>query len=54
MVELLYRLFIGHNHRWVLERTVNAKETGDVIPSQIILVLQCSVCGCMKNHRIKG
>jgi hypothetical protein len=52
MVEILYRFFIGHNHKWIERNEVNAGN-GE-IPECIIVVLRCEVCGKLKNHKIKA
>lgn len=54
MIEFLQRILIGHNHKWTIERTVDVKEDGALLASKRILVLQCSICGSMKNHTIQG
>jgi hypothetical protein len=52
MIDFLHRLFIGHTHNWVEVKTIRCgvDETG--VPDAYIYVLQCSICGDMKNHKV--
>lgn len=52
MLEFLHRLFIGHNHKWVEYHRVNARSSSGGDIEYIIVVLQCEICGELKNHRI--
>jgi hypothetical protein len=52
MLEFLYRLIIGHHHKWEINQTVKVLEKDEPNPSKLIVVLQCSVCGKLKNHHI--
>lgn len=49
MLEFLYKLFIGHVHKWkVLEETeVVSGRTNK--PFKYIKILQCEHCGNLKN-----
>lgn len=46
MLELLYRLFIGHNHKWLqIERIVRTARRGNEGIGGLVFVMQCEVCG---------
>lgn len=53
MIELLQRLIIGHLHKWIREETVGVVSSdGDALAGKII-IMQCDVCGKLKNHKVK-
>jgi len=55
MYELLQRLIIGHNHKWVEYETVryysgkSNSETEDQLPSRVVLIRCCEHCGKLKS-----
>ena len=55
MLELLYRIFIGHCHVW--ERSEEAYKVmgaDDVVPDAIVRVYHCKHCGKPKTFKIKN
>lgn len=53
MLEFLYRIFIGHNHKWVqVERALRAPLMGQKVSSGIVYIMRCEVCGKMKQQNI--
>lgn len=52
MKELLQKLLIGHAHRWEERSAHEVIKHGDRVPINILIVLRCSVCGCLKTHKI--
>lgn len=51
MLELLYRIFIGHNHKWEIIREVGIiDDGGNRVGTKYHL--QCEICGNIKY--IKG
>jgi len=53
MIELLKRIFIGHNHKWVRMENVNVKEEYGDNYAGALIIQQCEICGKLKNHRVK-
>lgn len=52
MLEFLYRIFIGHNHKWkIVEERVRASHYPGRIQG-LVYVLQCEVCGNVKQKDI--
>jgi len=53
MIELLQRLFLGHSHKWTIHETMMVRNDGGDSYEGKIVVLQCEVCGKLKNHKIE-
>lgn len=51
MIEFIMRMILGHCHKWVMVSTINVTNDGGKIGE--IRVLQCEVCGNMRNHKVK-
>lgn len=50
MLEILHRIFIGHNHKWVIIHEHHVVSKFDsLIPSHMLFTLQCETCGKMKT-----
>jgi hypothetical protein len=48
MLEFLYKVFIGHNHKWELLQSINRTDNEGTV-NGIVKVLQCSICGTIKQ-----
>lgn len=53
MLEFLQRLLLGHAHKWV-ERSITQVVNDEDEAIELIVVLRCSECGWLKNHKIKS
>lgn len=56
MLELLYKLFIGHIHRYDVVEEINIMNTDSDsdIPKSKCYVMQCQVCGKLKQFKIEA
>ena len=58
MLEFLYKIFIGHVHRYEMIEEINIMNTDSDsdsdIPKAKCYVMQCQVCGKLKEFRVKG
>jgi hypothetical protein len=53
MLELLQRIFLGHNHKWQKIEEINIKYEDVDAYARKIIILKCATCGNLKNHCIK-
>ena len=52
MLELLYRLLIGHHHKWeIIESKRIVKERGGIAIGSLKIV-QCKICGKVKQTKL--
>ena len=52
MLELLYRIFIGHNHTWEIIESLHRQDSSDGERGGIVKLLQCNECGKLKQFDI--
>lgn len=52
MFELLKRLLIGHNHKWIRAETIAVQNPDGKSYLGQIVILRCETCGALKNHKI--
>lgn len=53
MIELLIRLIFGHVHKWDRKEDIMVQSDYDKDFVGKIIISQCSVCGKIKQHRVK-
>jgi hypothetical protein len=51
MIDFLYRMFIGHNHKWSVHERLAVMDDGP-IPNSIIFVMKCEHCGELKRFKV--
>lgn len=56
MLEFLYKLFIGHKHIYEIREEIHIMNTSSNsnIPKAKCYIMQCQVCGKLKEFRVKG
>lgn len=56
MLEFLYKLFIGHVHNYDIVEEINIMniDSNSDIPKSKCYVMQCQICGKLKQFRVKG
>lgn len=52
MFEAIYRLIIGHTHKWVEVRQVKVLSRDGTALEGLIIVQQCEICGKLNNHKV--
>jgi len=45
MIEWLYRLIVGHNHKWVIIERLNRGKNSRGHTCGMVRILKCEVCG---------
>jgi hypothetical protein len=54
MIEFLQRLLVGHTHKWEEFHRINIMPVEGQTPTGMIIVLKCTECGILKNHKISS
>lgn len=56
MLEFLYKLFIGHVHKYDIKEEVYIWKEGQTSgrPKQKLYIQQCTICGKLNQFKIKG